>query len=55
MSLYARPICTLAVIGLLSLVVAGCNSGSKDSKAPAGKMEKMDDKMEDMKMDDKGK
>ena len=55
MSLYARPICTLAVISLLTFGLAGCNSGSKDSKAPAGKMEKTDDKMDDMKMDDKGK
>jgi hypothetical protein len=51
MSLYARPICTLAVVGLLSIAVSACGSGSKDSKAPADKMEKMDD----MKMDDKAK
>jgi len=55
MPMYARPICAALAIGLLTLGAAGCNSSSKDSKAPAGKMEKMDDKMEDMKMDEKAK
>ena len=55
MSQSARWVGSLTVVGLLGLGIAGCNSGSKDSNKPAEKMEKMDDKMEGMKMDEKGK